>query len=283
MPNLYFEVHTTDNYEKLKKSFKLTSGDLLDDRLPVPFKNFECGSVYIFVCIDAIDVVIGGINIDKFANIADEGIPLEMTGLVTTECCVSSEQLPTPLINRYQFAWYGICSNCSNQKIEEILNGKPEYREYITDIIKYSSDGAKPLFYKVRSVENYEKLRNSFNLNEDEYLDEKLPVAFKEFKCAALHIIVCKNSIDTLEQGILIPNLTTNNPNARISRCNVAGTIQLGLQGHGCEEPISVKFPSNIPTYLVQMLQFWQDTTNPMCCMIGKMFHTGLHFIHQSM
>ena len=35
-------------------------------------------------------------------KMADEGIPLELTGLATTECCVSSEQIPTPLINRYQ-------------------------------------------------------------------------------------------------------------------------------------------------------------------------------------
>ena len=244
---IFYEVLSTEKYQNLKNLLNLDESDLLDDRLKPSFKNFNCGSIYIFVCKDIIDIHEGEINLPGFANVASSGIPIEKTGLVTTECCVSEQQLPTPIKDRYQFIWYGLCSNCSNKRIEEVLNERPEYREYITDIIKYSDDGTEPIFYEVLSTEKYQNLKNLLNLDESDLLDDRLKPSFKNFNCGESYIVTCRGDISILPDGILIENITSNNINARIGRCNADGIIDFKLDPIGCEEPINIVFPESTP------------------------------------
>ena len=65
---IFYEVFTHEKYKTVKSLLKLSDNELLDDRLKPPFKNFKCGSMYIFVCKDIIDVSKEDINIPAFCK-----------------------------------------------------------------------------------------------------------------------------------------------------------------------------------------------------------------------
>jgi len=243
-----YNVQSKENYETLKNAYKIPFDGYLDDRTTPPMKEFKCGGVYTFICTPEVDTIEGGLDLPGFANTSTAGIPLDKTGLVTTECCITETQLATPLTDRYQFAWYGICSDCSNSRIEDVLNSNPMYRETIIAIWKWDSEGGAPARYNVQSKENYETLKNAYKIPFDGYLDDRTTPPMKEFKCGESYTFICTPEIDLLEFGMTIPNFTVNNTFARISNCTSAAPVGLKLNGGDvCGDPTEVIFPPTTP------------------------------------